>query len=163
MGPVAHALAGASEDDVKAMAIYIDAAMHPAGGTQPGSSPAAQALVDRAEVAAREQPVGAVLFAGACAGCHAEGAPMSREGRAPLSLVTSVQAGESHNAVMAILQGLRTSTAEQRPFMPGFADALSDVQVAALAAYVRARFTDQPPWNNLERSVATARKEGTSP
>ena len=163
MGPVSHALAGASEDDVKAIAIYIDAAMHPAGGTQPGLSPAAEARVDRTESAARDQPVGAVLFAGACAGCHAEGSPMSREGRAPLSLVTSVQAGESRNTVMAILQGLRTTTPEQRPFMPGFSDALSDAQVAALAAYVRARFTDRPPWQDLERSVATARKEGASP
>ena len=64
---------------------------------------------------------------------------------------------------MAILHGLRTPTSEQRPFMPGFSDALSDVQVAALAAYVRARFTDRPPWQDLERSVATARKEGASP
>lgn len=163
MGPVSHALAGASEDDVKAMAIYIDAAMHPVGNMRSGPSRADEALVDRAEAAAREQPVGAVLFAGACAGCHAEGAPMSREGRAPLSLVTSVQASESRNAVMAILQGLRTSTVEQRPFMPGFADALSDAQVAALAAYVRTRFTDQPPWSDVERSVAAARKEGASP
>ncbi|MFC5520751.1 c-type cytochrome [Polaromonas jejuensis] len=163
MGPVSHALAGASEDDVKAIAVYIDAAMHPAGGTQPRLSPAAGALIDHTESAAREQPVGAILFAGACAGCHGDGAPMSRVGRAPLSLVTSVQAGEPHNTVMAILQGLRTSTPEQRPFMPGFSDALSDAQVAALAAYVRARFTDQPPWSDLERSVATARKEGTSP
>ena len=88
---------------------------------------------------------------------------MSREGRAPLSLVTSVQAGESRDTVMAILQGLRSSTAEQRPFMPGFSDALGDAQVAAVAAYVRARFTNRPPWEDLEHSVATARKEGASP
>jgi mono/diheme cytochrome c family protein len=42
--------------------------------------------------------------------------------------------------------------------MPAFADMLSDTQVQELAAYLRARFTDKPPWPDVQAAVAEARQ-----
>jgi nicotinate dehydrogenase subunit B len=44
--------------------------------------------------------------------------------------------------------------------MPGFGASLTDAQVAALAAYVRARFADGPAWTDIDAAVREARKTG---
>jgi hypothetical protein len=36
---------------------------------------------------------------------------------------------------------------------------MTDQQLAALAGYLRARFSDQPPWDNVERDVRDARAD----
>ena len=46
--------------------------------------------------------------------------------------------------------------------MPEFGSSLTDRQVADIAAYVRARYSDKGPWSNLPAAVAKARKEGAS-
>lgn len=166
MGPVAHGLGQAAPEDVRAIAVYIEHRMH-AGAAQPRTSTAAGAAPDsqdaRAEAAARAYPVGATIFSGACAGCHGAGAPMLLAGRAGLQHLTALQSGTADNALLAILQGLRAPTLDRGPLMPPFAETLGDAQIAAVAAYVRARFTDRPPWPDLERSVARARKETSLP
>jgi mono/diheme cytochrome c family protein len=43
--------------------------------------------------------------------------------------------------------------------MPGFAGALDDAQVAALADYMRARFAHAPPWRDVGRDAARIRAE----
>ena len=42
--------------------------------------------------------------------------------------------------------------------MPAFADMLDDRQVQELAVYLRARFTDKPPWADVGGAVAEARQ-----
>ena len=41
--------------------------------------------------------------------------------------------------------------------MPGFANALTDAQVAELTAWLRTRFSGGPAWDDLEAEVAEAR------
>ena len=170
MGPVAHALGQASPEDVRAIAVYIEERMHPAGAASAIASPPSSSLptqprtsVENNDVAARIQPLGSTVFAGACAGCHATGASMLRAGRAGMSDLTALQSDSARNAVMAILAGLRTPTTDERPLMPAYGETLSDAQIAAVAAYVRARYTDRPPWPDLERTVAKVRKDRSSP
>jgi mono/diheme cytochrome c family protein len=43
--------------------------------------------------------------------------------------------------------------------MPGFAGAYTDSQVAALAAYLRATYTDRPAWKDVERDVRKQRQQ----
>ena len=88
---------------------------------------------------------------------------MLRAGRAGMSDLTALQSDSARNAVMAILAGLRTPTTDERPLMPAYGETLSDAQIAAVAAYVRARYTDRPPWPDLERTVAKVRKDRSSP
>nr|WP_211114997.1 hypothetical protein [Azospirillum argentinense] len=41
--------------------------------------------------------------------------------------------------------------------MPAFGGALSDADMVALLRHLRGRFSEQPPWDGLERLVADTR------
>jgi cytochrome c553 len=43
--------------------------------------------------------------------------------------------------------------------MPSYAAALSDADVARLAAYLRRTRTDKPPWTDVEKKIAVARAQ----
>jgi mono/diheme cytochrome c family protein len=158
MGPVVEGLAHAPEGDVRAIATYIASKM--AG--RPVPPPAQTQAHDNADAAARLFPEGATLFAGACAGCHGPGAPMLGQGRPSLSFDTALRDSDPTSAMQAILQGIEPPVAGRGPKMPPFAPSLTDDQIAQVASYARARFTDQTPWAHLPRKVTNARKEGGS-
>jgi hypothetical protein len=46
--------------------------------------------------------------------------------------------------------------------MPGFADSMSDAQIAQLLNYLRSRFGHQPAWSDIEKVVADARRTETA-
>lgn len=160
MGPVAHELSDVPDADVRAIAVFIDAVMHPASNGVPGRPTPA---VDRAARADAAEPEGAAVFAGACAGCHEPTAPMSRQGRPLLSSTSTVLARDPDNALQAVLSGIRSPGDGQTPYMPAFRDTLTDDQAAAVVAYVRARFSDLPPWTNVQATSARLRKETSQP
>jgi mono/diheme cytochrome c family protein len=157
MGPVTRGLAQAPDADVQAIAVYI-ASMRPqppARGTLP--------VTDHAAAAARAHSQGAGLFAGACATCHEVGAPMMTQGRPNLSLGTPLHEADPRDTLQIILQGLAPPVGRAGPFMPGFAASLTDAQLADLLAYLRARYSDDPPWvGDLARQASKARREGQS-
>ncbi|KAA0585724.1 cytochrome c (plasmid) [Azospirillum oryzae] len=157
MGPVVHGLSRAPEADVRAIATYI------ASLSADRAAPKAPSPPDRAAEAAKANPAGATLFAGACAGCHEGGAPMMTQGRPGLSTVTALQLDSPDNAIRAILQGIHPPTGPAGPTMPAFAASLTDAQIADLAAYLRSRFSDRPAWTSLATAAATVRKEDTQP
>ena len=101
---------------------------------------------------------GASLFAGACAGCHAPGAPMMQQGRPSLALGTPLHEESPRDTLHVIMNGLAPPAGRAGPTMPGFADSLSDSQLVAIAAYLRARFTDHAPWPDLDQTVTAIRQ-----
>ncbi|RYE96280.1 MAG: cytochrome C, partial [Oxalobacteraceae bacterium] len=127
------------------------------------ASSAVVVLVDEPARAARAFPEGATIFAGACAGCHATGAPMLGQGRPALGLATNLREEDPTSAIQAVLRGIQPPVARRGALMPSFADGLTDTQVAVALSYARARFTDRPAWEKLDRKVATARKESAEP
>jgi mono/diheme cytochrome c family protein len=153
MGAVVRELARAPQADLHAMAVYLADLM---GGQGP------VAIVDRADEAARAHPEGASLYAGACAACHDAGSPMMLEGRPALALGTPLHEADPRDTIQIILQGLEPPAGPAGPYMPAFAASLTDAQVASITAYLRARYTDKPAWDNLGQAVAKARKEGAS-
>lgn len=157
MGPVVESLSAAPESDVRALATYFASRM---GGGPP--APAA-AAIDNANIAARREPAGAILFAGACAGCHDTGAPMIAEGRPSLALSSDVSDEDPTSAVQAVLQGIEPPIAGRGPKMPPFAASLTDDQIAATLAYIRARYSESPAWRKLPHAVSAARKKGAQP
>ncbi len=149
MASVTHQLETVPETDVHAIAVYIASLMPQPTG----------------EAASPQQPkpvAASPEFDGACAACHAADAPMTRRGAPSLGLSTAMNAPTARNVVDIILHGLPWREGRPGPFMPPFADALTDAQVAALAGYVRARYTDQPAWRDVEATIRDARKEGGS-
>ena len=157
MGQVSRELSQAPDADVQALATYFASQMARA----PGAT--AKGAVDHEEAAARAHPQGAALYAGACATCHAAGAGMMVAGRPPLPLGSQLREDTPRGVLQTTLSGLKPPVGRAGPYMPGFASSLTDADAGEIAAYLRARFTDLPPWpGDLTHAAAKARKEGAS-
>jgi mono/diheme cytochrome c family protein len=148
MTQVTHQLATVPEADVRAIAVYIASLMPPA--------PASPAHAHRSPA----DPEATAMFDGACGACHAANAPMTHNGAPSLMLSTAVSAPTARNVVDVILHGLPWREGHAGPYMPAFASALTDAQVATLAAHVRARYSDLPAWPDVEATVREARRQG---
>jgi mono/diheme cytochrome c family protein len=155
MGSVTRGLAQASEDDVRAIAVYFASLM--------AHAPAAQGLppADKGNVADAAHPEAAALFAGACATCHEAGAPMMQEGRPSLAWGTPLHENTPNDTIQIIMHGLAPPAGRSGPTMPAYGDSFSDRQLADITAYLRARYTDKPPWPDVPRAVAQVRKGGS--
>jgi nicotinate dehydrogenase subunit B len=155
MGSVTRGLAQASEDDVRAIAVYFASLMAHAPAAR-GAPPA-----DKGNVADAAHPDAAALFAGACATCHAAGAPMMQEGRPTLAWGTPLHEDTPNDTIQIIMHGLAPPAGRSGPTMPAYGDSFSDRQLADITAYLRARFTDKPPWPDVPQAVAQVRKGGS--
>jgi mono/diheme cytochrome c family protein len=155
MGSVTRGLAQASEDDVRAIAVYFASLMVHAPAAQ-GTPPA-----DKGNAADDAHPEAAALFAGACATCHAAGAPMMQEGRPSLAWGTPLHEDTPNDTIQIIMHGLAPPAGRSGPAMPAYGDSFSDRQLADITAYLRARYTDKPPWPDVPRTVAQVRKGGS--
>jgi len=101
---------------------------------------------------------GQAIFRGACAGCHAAGAPRVLAGQPLLANAATIRASNPDNAAELILHG-RQPPAEQRgPWMPPFETTLSDTQIADVLASVR-QSAGEPPWPDLAQRVRALRRE----
>jgi mono/diheme cytochrome c family protein len=111
--------------------------------TAPQSIPPTGAATDAASSVA----LGATVYAANCAGCHGQ----NGAGRKPiipnLAGNDSVMAAQPQNVIGAVLSGLPPW--KVGPAMPSFAASLSDVQIAAVANYVRTT------WGNNATADAT--------
>jgi mono/diheme cytochrome c family protein len=144
MTAVTEELASVPQADVRAMAVYIASLM-------PKSGPGAVAERDAGD------PHTQAMFAGACGGCHGADAPMTRDGAPSLALSTIVNAPTPQGAIQVILHGIPWREGKSAPYMPSFASALTDAQIADLAGYLRAKYSDKPAWSDLPAEVAKAR------
>jgi mono/diheme cytochrome c family protein len=146
MAGVSRELAEASDADVRAMSVYVVSLM----GNERHVPPQPRSAGDTR--AAR-------IYAGACAVCHDNGDPLPFGG---IAMARSIGvSGESpRNLANVILYGLPAAGDATAPVMPGFAGALTDAELVELMAWLRARYTDQPPWPDLAQKVREARAAG---
>jgi mono/diheme cytochrome c family protein len=171
MAQVARSLAAAPENDVRAIAAYI-ASMSAAGAHErEGRANELVAKVQRENVESKEKgeprgkpatlasATGAAVYEGACAQCHEPGRGSLVEGALPLALSSATRAPTPRNLVQITLHGIRPPDGERGPWMPAFGGALTDAQAGALADYVRATFSDQPPWKDAESVVKSVRSK----
>lgn len=160
MAPVVHNLGGVPEDDVRAIAVFIASV---AGPPSPERQRMADELIQRLSnpetvgLAADGQP-GAAIFAGACATCHSETRLRGAAGAINLALSTAVNAPDPRNAIRIVLDGIGPAQDRRGPLMPGFSGALTDGQIAQLIGYVRAQFSTQPAWRDLETTIRRIRE-----
>ncbi len=177
MAPVAHNLSAVPESEVRAISTYVASLMGRPDAQREQRAEKALAIAraaDQSIGAYVPEPLkqanasgdatltqGASLYAGSCAICHSAaqrgpGAPSSTA--LHLSMSSSVALTAPGNLIRIILQGMAPPDGERGPFMPGFAGAFTDEQVATLAAYLRATYTDRPAWSNVEREVKAIRR-----
>jgi mono/diheme cytochrome c family protein len=168
MTPVVNNLADAPEDDVFAMAAYLTTvrggALPPA--RQDAATTEALAFANRVEWGSNDAPPipsdpvmqrGARVFEAQCATCHKVGGKS-----APLALTTAVTVPDASNLIAVTLHGIKPPRGSLDRSMPARALQINDEEMAALAAFVRARFTKLPAWTGLVELSAKVRKEGAN-
>jgi mono/diheme cytochrome c family protein len=154
MLPVSLSLAQVPISDVQAIADYLLSLQRTVDGPP---APSCQAPKPAAPLASE----GAAIFAGACASCHGDGAPMRAvDGRPGLAMTSALQADDPRNLIKTVLEGIPLSTGTSSHYMPAFADSLDDQQLVALAQYLRTQSCAGRPWANLDKTVTTIRSEG---
>jgi mono/diheme cytochrome c family protein len=168
-GPMAQVVSNLSsvpESDVKAIATYM-------AGVFGAPTPDRQRQGDQVLADAKSSPVqlpsaqaslasptGASIYAAACATCHETGRALPYGG-VNLGLSTAISSPDARNVANIVLSGVRPVEGERSPIMPGFAASMDDGQIAALLNYLRARFSNQPAWTGVRKTIEDARRTQT--
>ena len=168
MQSVANNLSVVPEQDVKAIAAYIGAILGPPTAQRDahpsdtrGRTPSALPAPDGESTAVGTD--GGVIYAGACALCHeTTGEQFSAHG-IHLAASKLITMPDPRNLAHVILEGVSPPKASPAAVMPGFAAVLTDGQIAALMAYLRASFSKQPVWSRLEDKVREVRQSTREP
>jgi mono/diheme cytochrome c family protein len=102
---------------------------------------------------------GKAIFEGACASCHDWTGVSPITSYATLTGARAINDPTATNVVQVVLAGAQRQTSGGRVFMPAFGNAYSDVEIAAVANYVTARFGTKPS-TVTAKEVAKLRSEG---
>jgi mono/diheme cytochrome c family protein len=162
MAEVVENLSSIPSSDVRAIAVYM-------AGVSGTPTPARMRQGEAAQAEASSEPApvseanaaGASIYAAACASCHASGRALPYGG-INLALSTAIAGPDPRNLANIVLSGVQPVAGERSPIMPGFAANMTDVQVSALLSYLRARFSNRPPWSGVEKTVQDARHAQTA-
>jgi mono/diheme cytochrome c family protein len=157
MSPVIHVgLAKLPDADIRDITVYFADINQSANKAQsPLPAPA-----ETADQQAADPDAG--LYAAACASCHYDGATAPRAIRPNLALNSALWLDSPNNFIKVVLRGIGTNEGSGGVMMPGFAQAMSDDDIARLAAYLRRSRTNLAPWPNLNAQVAALRSAGDS-
>ena len=124
-------------DDIAAIVTYVRSVPSIASADFPRPRTTAAAELPAAD---GSHPLGQRVFAQACAGCHEWSGISLLSSRATLIGVRSVNDAGANNVAQVILFGAGRTPSDSGMAMPAFGAALSDIEVAAVANYVTARF-----------------------
>lgn len=152
MRPVSLSIARLPVSDAQAIAEYLLSLR--------GESTVSEVLPHRASAVTSDSHSGALLFASACAGCHASAAPMRMiDGRPALAHTSALQSSSARNFMKTVLEGIPANPGEPGPVMPPFATSLNNDQLIALAAYLRQQARPDEPWTDLTPTLEAISQE----
>ena len=154
MAPVVQDLLALSDNDIRAIAVYL-ASFNASAISKVDQDALANRLEEMtATRAVSASLTGFRLYEGACAVCHAVGGPPLFGSRPSLALNSNLHATVPDNLIQVILHGIVTPVASDLGYMPAFKDALSDDQIVELVAYLRAQFApEKPAWSDARAVV----------
>ncbi|MET4294837.1 nicotinate dehydrogenase subunit B [Bradyrhizobium sp. LB8.2] len=156
MAPIVRDLAVLPDQDIRAMAVYLNSFNDTAieGQTQ-------DALASRLEASTRvtvASSAGARLYQGACAVCHEVGGLPLFGARPSLALNSNLHSETSDNLVQIILHGIAEPVSSDLGYMPAFKNSMSDAQVEELVTFLRKQFApDRPAWTGVRETVSRLR------
>jgi nicotinate dehydrogenase subunit B len=158
MAPVVKELASLPDEDIRAMAVYLASFNESAIDQRAQQALAVKLETSTGTRAISASPLGARLYDGACAVCHAVGGAPLFGSRPSLALNSNLHGVVPDNLIQVILHGIAAPASSDLGYMPGFKDSMTDDQVAELAAYLRQQFApDKPPWTGLHAAVGRVR------
>ena len=144
-GPMAEvvekSLSHLTPEDIAAMAAYLKSVPPIHSVSLPDTL--AAAAPSRHDAGYNLNPRGKQIFEGSCASCHAWNGSGALSDRAQLTGSRAVNDPSAANVAQMVLEGTGHA-AGGRPFMPGFAAAYTDTEIASVANYVTARFGSAP-------------------
>jgi mono/diheme cytochrome c family protein len=162
MFPVVQGLGALPDSDIRAIATYF-ADLDKAADRLPYVSGAVSLAMSSA-LAKEGAPFDpdARLYTAACASCHYNiaGAPLAA--RPDLALNSAVHLSDPNNLIQVILRGISSEEGMPGVVMPAFGGALSDAEVARIAAYLRQTRTSLPPWPDLAVTIADIRRQNSA-
>ncbi|WP_417280551.1 cytochrome c [Celeribacter sp.] len=161
MAPVVHAgLRELPDSDLHAIAVYLGD-MVGAPEEDPATNPAViKSLAAGVPQQDYRADQGERLYATACASCHYNSEQIAA-GRPDLGINSAMRLDDPTNLIHVMLEGVKADQGMEGVVMPAFST-LSDEQIAAIAAYLRASRTDKAPWDGLEQHVAEIRALGAT-
>jgi len=130
--------------DVAAIVAYVKTVPAIASSDLPAAKATAAPTSHLEGVAATTDPRGKELYEGVCASCHDWTGISPVTPYATLTGSRAVNDPAATNVAQIVLSGTVRRSPHGTVFMPAFGDAYSDVEVAAVANYVTARFGAQP-------------------
>ena len=166
MFPVVHGLAALPDSDVRSIATYF-ADVDKAADRLPFLSAAVSHAMSYASTRTGKQfnpddNADSRLYTAACASCHYNAGSMPLIARPDLALNSAVHLSDPSTLIQVILHGISADEGMPGVVMPAFGGALSDADVARIAAYLRRTRTNLPPWPDLWAKIAEIRRAQTA-
>jgi mono/diheme cytochrome c family protein len=153
---VDHSLSQLTGEDIRAVVAYLRT-------VPPTASPDLPATLAPPAPASHKQggtpdPRGKMVFEGACVSCHGWTGESSISPFATLTGAWAVNDPSATNVVQIVISGTKRETPADAVSMPGFGNAYSDTEIAAVANYVTARFGSKAS-HLAAQDVAELRKQ----
>jgi mono/diheme cytochrome c family protein len=143
-------LAHAPRGEVASLATYI-ASLEAGANDMPDRKSEATLLATGKPISHGGSARGAALYAGACGDCHDRGRDADG-GALQLPLAIALTLPSPANLIHIVRDGIEPRAHEARPWMPEFAGALNDDEVAELVVYLRT-LSGKPPWPDVPAAV----------
>ena len=154
---VDHSFSQMAPEDIRAMVVYLRSVPAIASADLPATTaPAAPA--SHKDGGSTPDPRGKMVFQGACVSCHGWTGESSISPFATLTGAWAVNDPSATNVAQIVISGTRRHTPPDAVSMPAFGSAYSDVEIAAVANYVTARFGSKPS-RITAQDVAELRKQ----
>ena len=156
MAPVVHGLAALAPSDVQSLALYFADLDHAAERASSTTLAVARAMSYAPLGTGQETDPDARLYMAACASCHYNaGATLAV--RPDLALNNALNLPDPSNFIEVVLHGIDAEDGIPGVVMPSFGRALSDSDIARIAAYLRRTRTPLPPWPDLDQRISALR------
>jgi mono/diheme cytochrome c family protein len=159
MSQVVHGLAALPDADVRAIAAYFADIDHSEDRSASVSPAVARAMSYASIGVGQEFDPDARLYTVACASCHYNSGRAPLAVRPDLALNSALSLPDPTNLIQVVLRGVSAHEGIPGVVMPSFAPALSDTDIARIAAYLRRTRTSLPPWPDLETKIAAIRAQ----
>jgi mono/diheme cytochrome c family protein len=153
---VDHSLSQLTGEDIRAVVAYLRTVPATASPDLPATlAPPAPASHKQGGT---PDPRGKMVFEGACVSCHGWTGESSISPFATLTGAWAVNDPSATNVVQIVISGTKRETPADAVSMPGFGNAYSDTEIAAVANYVTARFGSKAS-HLAAQDVAELRKQ----